>query len=61
MTGQDAGRRAAKAWRPQFWTFWTDETICSKHTTFAAAARAVKACEKREGAKHAIYRVEKMR
>jgi len=47
-----------------YWTLFYyggSESICSKHRSLPAAQKAVKACEKRGGAKHRIVKVVEIR
>ena len=46
--------------KPQFWTLFyygSTETICSKHSSAAAALRAATSCEKNGGNDHRILEV----
>ncbi len=43
--------------KPEYWTFFTGDQLCSKHSSFQAAERAVRKCEREGGADHSIYQV----
>lgn len=53
-----ARRRASESKRTEYWTFWGDSRLCTKHKSFAAALREARRCERAGGASHEIYRVE---
>jgi hypothetical protein len=41
----------------QWWTIWNDGDICSRHSSYDAAFRAARACERLGGAEHKIVQV----
>lgn len=43
--------------KKEYWTLWGYDQICTKHSSFQAADRAARKCEREGGADHKIFQV----